>query len=96
MFHVFIFFQLMIDDGQGNSLYANMGGNLLAFLTQLQWTMQQCNEQETTKLQRVFKNVNDFDLVVSCRKDYKTGKMAASVDIRYVKFGDTRLGKTMF
>jgi hypothetical protein len=22
--------------------------------------------------------------------------MAASVDIRYVKFGDTRLGKTMF
>jgi hypothetical protein len=96
MFHVCVFLQLVIDDGQGNDLYANMGGNLLAFLTQLQWAMQQCNEQDTTKLQRVFKNCNDFDLVVSCRKDFKTGKVAASVDIRYVKFGDARLGKTVF
>jgi hypothetical protein len=84
---------LTIDDGNGNNLYATLGGNLFAFSTQLQWAMQKCNEQDTTELQRVFHSCNDFDLVVSIRKEFKTEKVMSSVDIRYIKFGDARLGK---
>jgi hypothetical protein len=87
---------LSINDGHGNNILANLGGNLFAFLTQQQWAMQQCDEQDTKQLQRVFKDSVNVDVVVSFRSEKKTNMISQSVDIRYLKFHNHHLGIRMF